>query len=254
MADERGNGAQSRRRFLAAGAMGMIGLAATPACARSSINWGDRQLSWIRPKLITERSLSFRHRHTDESLNTVYYANGRYIPSALQEVDWLLRDFRSDRSRRSTSDCWTCCTPFGNDSRRNSHSRSIRRTVRRRRTRCYAARVGASPATACTCRGWQSTSDCPAVRRGISPIAPCRFSAAGRNLSPIDLCAPGRGRSQNLARLDSTPALLAIAPESKPRRPQMFPACCRPVSAPDRIRWPRRVFPGTLLDPGCSVY
>jgi uncharacterized protein YcbK (DUF882 family) len=96
VADARGNGAQSRRRFLAAGAMGVIGLAATPACARSSINWGDRQLSWIRPKLITERSLSFRHRHTDESLNTVYYANGRYIPSALQEVDWLLRDFRSD--------------------------------------------------------------------------------------------------------------------------------------------------------------
>ena len=57
MADARGNGAQSRRRFLAAGAIGVIGLAATPACARSSINWGDRQLSWIRPKLVTERPL-----------------------------------------------------------------------------------------------------------------------------------------------------------------------------------------------------
>jgi uncharacterized protein YcbK (DUF882 family) len=40
--------------------------------------------------------LSFRHRHTDEVLNTVYYANGRYIPGALKEVNWLLRDFRSD--------------------------------------------------------------------------------------------------------------------------------------------------------------
>ena len=46
--------------------------------------------------MMVERSLSFRHRHTDESLTTVYYANGRYIPSALKEVNWLFRDFRSD--------------------------------------------------------------------------------------------------------------------------------------------------------------
>lgn len=100
VADEQGKGAHSRRRFLAAGAMGVIGLAATPASARSSIDWGDRQLSWMRPKLVVERSLSFRHRHTDESLTTVYYANGRYIPSALQEVDWLLRDFRIDEVKQ----------------------------------------------------------------------------------------------------------------------------------------------------------
>ena len=76
--------------------MGVAGLTAAPAWARNSFDWGDRQLSWTKPKLVVERSLSFRHRHTDERLNTVYYANGRYIPSALQEVNWLLRDFRSD--------------------------------------------------------------------------------------------------------------------------------------------------------------
>ena len=96
MADEHGRPAYSRRRLLAAGAIGVAGVTAAPAWARSSFDWGDRQLSWTRPTLVVERSLSFRHRHTDERLNTVYYANGRYIPSALKDVNWLLRDFRSD--------------------------------------------------------------------------------------------------------------------------------------------------------------
>ena len=96
VADEQGRPAYSRRRLLAAGAFGVAGLTAAPVWARNSFDWGDRQLSWTRPKLAVERSLSFRHRHTDERLNTVYYANGRYIPSALKDVDWLLRDFRSD--------------------------------------------------------------------------------------------------------------------------------------------------------------
>jgi uncharacterized protein YcbK (DUF882 family) len=94
--NEQGRPAYSRRRLLAAGAFGVAGLTAAPAWGRNSFDWGDRQLSWSRPKLAVERSLSFRHRHTDERLNTVYYANGRYIPSALKDVDWLLRDFRSD--------------------------------------------------------------------------------------------------------------------------------------------------------------
>jgi uncharacterized protein YcbK (DUF882 family) len=96
VADEQGRPACSRRRLLAVGAMGVAGLMAAPAWARSSFDWGGRQLSWTRPKLVVERSLSFRHRHTDERLNTVYYANGRYIPRALKDVNWLLRDFRSD--------------------------------------------------------------------------------------------------------------------------------------------------------------
>ena len=94
MEDEQGRCTHSRRRFLAGAA---AGFAASPAMARNSLDWADRQLSWTRPKMMVERSLSFRHRHTDESLTTVYYANGRYIPSALKEVNWLFRDFRSDK-------------------------------------------------------------------------------------------------------------------------------------------------------------
>jgi len=86
----------SRRRFLTAGIVGAASLAAAPALARSSDEWLHDGFTWTRPKLIVERDIAFRHRHTGETLNTVYYANGRYIPSALREVNWLLRDFRSD--------------------------------------------------------------------------------------------------------------------------------------------------------------
>lgn len=85
--------AVSRRRLLGVGVAGVLGLAASPALARDGLEWGDRRSSWVRPKLVVERSVSFRHLHTDETLTTVYYASGRYIPSALKEVAWLLRDY-----------------------------------------------------------------------------------------------------------------------------------------------------------------
>lgn len=88
--------ALSRRRLLGFGAAGVAGLVSAPALAWDGFDWGERRSSWVRPKLVVERSVSFRHLHTDETLNTVYYANGRYIPSALRDVNWLLRDFRRD--------------------------------------------------------------------------------------------------------------------------------------------------------------
>lgn len=60
------------------------------------MEWGGSGFSWARPKVVVEREISLRHRHTDETLTAVYYANGRYIPGALQDVNWLLRDFRCD--------------------------------------------------------------------------------------------------------------------------------------------------------------
>lgn len=96
MDDEQRAVALSRRRLLGAGAVGVLSLAATPAWAGGGLDWGDRRSSWVRPKLMVERSVSFRHLHTDETLSTVYYANGRYIPTALKEVDWLLRDYHRD--------------------------------------------------------------------------------------------------------------------------------------------------------------
>lgn len=96
MSEDQSKKTCSRRRFLAAGIVGAAGLTATPALARGSGEWLHNGFSWTRPKLVVERDISFRHRHTGETLNVVYYANGRYIPSSLREVNWLLRDFRTD--------------------------------------------------------------------------------------------------------------------------------------------------------------
>ena len=43
------------------------------------------------------RSLSFDNLHTGEKLRVEYWADGRYLPDALAEVNYLLRDFRTDQ-------------------------------------------------------------------------------------------------------------------------------------------------------------
>ena len=41
------------------------------------------------------RTLSFNNLHTGETLKTTYWAEGGYIPGALEEINWVLRDFRT---------------------------------------------------------------------------------------------------------------------------------------------------------------
>jgi uncharacterized protein YcbK (DUF882 family) len=70
----------SRRRVLCAGiAAGSLALARLPARAA------------IRAQ---PRTLSFYHLHTDERLAITYF-DGDYVPQALGQIDWLLRDFRT---------------------------------------------------------------------------------------------------------------------------------------------------------------
>jgi uncharacterized protein YcbK (DUF882 family) len=42
------------------------------------------------------RSLSFHNLHTGESLKTTYFADGEYIPGALAEINFILRDWRQN--------------------------------------------------------------------------------------------------------------------------------------------------------------
>jgi uncharacterized protein YcbK (DUF882 family) len=46
-----------------------------------------------------ERSLAFYNTHTGECLNTVYWINGQYLPDALEAVDYILRDHRTDQTK-----------------------------------------------------------------------------------------------------------------------------------------------------------
>jgi uncharacterized protein YcbK (DUF882 family) len=70
----------ARRRFLYATGAAVVALLPVGAWARA----GER------------RSLAFVHTHTGESLDVAYFQDGAYDPSALQRVNHLLRDFRTD--------------------------------------------------------------------------------------------------------------------------------------------------------------
>ena len=76
------NGNTSRRHFLAClgGAVTATTLA-DPAAA-----------SLIAPE---SRTLNFDNLHTGEKAKVEYWANGQYLPDALREVNFILRDFRN---------------------------------------------------------------------------------------------------------------------------------------------------------------
>lgn len=44
----------------------------------------------------SRRSLAFYNIHTDEHLRICYFEQGRYLPSALSDINYILRDFRTD--------------------------------------------------------------------------------------------------------------------------------------------------------------
>ena len=43
-----------------------------------------------------EKAVGFYHIHTGEQLRTVYWRHGQYLPGALREVDYLLRDYHTN--------------------------------------------------------------------------------------------------------------------------------------------------------------
>ena len=58
---------------------------ALPALARASV-----------PALPDERSLRFYNTHTGETLRSVFWAEGQFLPDALLDINKLLRDHRSN--------------------------------------------------------------------------------------------------------------------------------------------------------------
>jgi uncharacterized protein YcbK (DUF882 family) len=74
-------GVISRRRILAIGTAAVLG----------SLAFG--KLAYARTP--GQRELGFHNLHTGERLRTTYWADGDYVPGALADVDYLLRDFRT---------------------------------------------------------------------------------------------------------------------------------------------------------------
>lgn len=46
---------------------------------------------------LPERSLAFNHLHTGEKLRVTYWAEGNYLTDSLQQINYLLRDFRNNQ-------------------------------------------------------------------------------------------------------------------------------------------------------------
>lgn len=74
-----------RRDFIGLGMLGFV------------LSFSPREvLAAARSLLTIERSLSLHNTHTGESLNTVYWAHGDYLPGALDDLNYILRDHRTE--------------------------------------------------------------------------------------------------------------------------------------------------------------
>lgn len=80
-----GNSQLSRRRFVKLGTMA-VAAAILPRPAFGS----DTK------KSVAEKSLRFYNTHTGEKLNSVYWADGKYLAHSLREVNYILRDPRNN--------------------------------------------------------------------------------------------------------------------------------------------------------------
>ncbi len=48
-----------------------------------------------KPHLESHKTLAFEHTHTGDKLKLTYFESGRYLKSALNEINYILRDYRT---------------------------------------------------------------------------------------------------------------------------------------------------------------
>jgi uncharacterized protein YcbK (DUF882 family) len=80
----------NRRRFL-----GNLATVAGAAAATTALAPASAALAMLTAPA-TPRRLKFYNLHTGENLDIVYYEKGRYIPQALAEINYILRDYRQN--------------------------------------------------------------------------------------------------------------------------------------------------------------
>ncbi|MBV8362890.1 MAG: YcbK family protein [Deltaproteobacteria bacterium] len=86
----------NRRKVLKAGLLGAA--TAVVPIGVDAAQWAVEPANFIlRPA--TTRVLSFYNVHTGETLKTVYFDRGEYVPDALREVNYFFRDFRANQVR-----------------------------------------------------------------------------------------------------------------------------------------------------------
>jgi len=83
----------TRRKLLKAGLLG-VAAAIVPLGAEAALKAREPVNLVLQPA--SSRALSFYNVHTGESLRTVYFEKGRYVPEGLREVNQFFRDFRAN--------------------------------------------------------------------------------------------------------------------------------------------------------------
>ena len=71
----------------------LIGTGTTMAATATSSAWGNAVLP--QAAMIGERSLNLYNIHTGEFVNQIYWQDGQYIQEGLDDINVLLRDFRT---------------------------------------------------------------------------------------------------------------------------------------------------------------
>ena len=84
----------NRRKLLKAGLLGAA--TAIVPIGVNAAQWAVEPANFILQPATT-RALSFYNVHTGETLKTVYFDRGEYVPGALLEVNYFFRDFRANQ-------------------------------------------------------------------------------------------------------------------------------------------------------------
>ena len=82
-----------RRSFLKSSAV-LASVLGAPAIRTSAKTLPDAPVSPVSPN---ERVVRLYNTHTGESLRTIFWAEGEFIPDALQDINKLLRDHRNNK-------------------------------------------------------------------------------------------------------------------------------------------------------------
>jgi len=83
----------SRRVFLAAG------LVATAVCLLPY-----KVVAAVSRVFSAERALSFYNTHTGENVRAIYWNQGTYVPQALSDINYVLRDYRTGEVKEIDTD------------------------------------------------------------------------------------------------------------------------------------------------------
>lgn len=77
-----------RRRFIGAGLGGLSAFLAAPSV----------QAAALRMPGAGSFKIAFRHQHTGETFNGTYRVGDRYLPDAFEDINYALRDFRTNEA------------------------------------------------------------------------------------------------------------------------------------------------------------